>query len=518
LLIGNTFDYNAVAATNMTNNIYSAGGGAYISSADLTALGNSFSHNTITGYIINGVGFIINFTASAKVSGNVISMNTAISPYSWWGVGCQCAHAQGPVTFTGNEFSLNTGSSEGYGVGTGLNITYAYWNKISISGNIFRENINQWFGGGFYSRDNFNLTVQNNIFDGNQSRSGGAVGINIPASVDLWRPVFINNTFVNNSTFFRGGAIHMNCQSNLPIFINSVFHNNSSPLANNISFEGSTNPIHISFCAIDTIQISGPWTGEGNFSADPEFIPGDPLYHLGLTSPCKNAGTPSLEVDGTVYYAPLTDFDGETRPDPQYNLFDVGADERWEVPPAPVALTPELIGEDYFIAQWEPVSLAMGYFLDMAYDASFSNMVPGYDNLDVGGSTSYTVENLEPVDYYYRVRSYNALFTSENSNVIDVLTVGIPQSKIKNRKSEIAIFPNPFTRQTTIGFTLQQSGHVQLAIYNQMGKQVAVLMDEYKPAGLHEVSWNAAGMPAGIYLCRLNTGQQIYSCKIIKYH
>jgi photosystem II stability/assembly factor-like uncharacterized protein len=90
----------------------------------------------------------------------------------------------------------------------------------------------------------------------------------------------------------------------------------------------------------------------------------------------------------------------------------------------------------------------------------------------------------------------------------------IPGS-IKDTKSMIQISPNPFTRQTTLEFTLQQSGQVHLAIYNQMGEKVAVLADEYKPVGEYKISWNAAGLPAGMYYCRLQAGTQIYSGKMI---
>jgi hypothetical protein len=93
--------------------------------------------------------------------------------------------------------------------------------------------------------------------------------------------------------------------------------------------------------------------------------------------------------------------------------------------------------------------------------------------------------------------------------------VGIPQSKIKNQKSKIAVYPNPFTSQTTLEFTLQQGGLVYLAIYNQMCEKVAVVVDEYKSAGVHIISWYAAGMPTGVYYCRLQAGNQVHSRKMI---
>jgi len=76
-----------------------------------------------------------------------------------------------------------------------------------------------------------------------------------------------------------------------------------------------------------------------------------------------------------------------------------------------------------FTANWRSVSGATGYRLDVATDSSFVNYVPGYQDLDVGNTTSYNVTGLvERTTYYYRVRAYNGNGTSPNSNVIQVKT------------------------------------------------------------------------------------------------
>ncbi len=76
-----------------------------------------------------------------------------------------------------------------------------------------------------------------------------------------------------------------------------------------------------------------------------------------------------------------------------------------------------------FTANWVGVIGANGYRLDVSRSSSFSTYVPGYQDLDVGNMTSYTVTGLTAnTNYYYRVRAYNGGNTSANSNVIRVKT------------------------------------------------------------------------------------------------
>jgi hypothetical protein len=76
-----------------------------------------------------------------------------------------------------------------------------------------------------------------------------------------------------------------------------------------------------------------------------------------------------------------------------------------------------------FTARWNGVSGAIGYRLDVSTSSSFGSYVPGYQNLDVGNSTSQSVTGLSAnTKYYYRLRAYNGNRTSPNSNVITVRT------------------------------------------------------------------------------------------------
>jgi len=79
------------------------------------------------------------------------------------------------------------------------------------------------------------------------------------------------------------------------------------------------------------------------------------------------------------------------------------------------------LGGTGFTANWEARQFASTYYLDVATDSTFTNFLPGYNNLDVGTVTSYAISGLAPSGtYYYRVRSVTPIGLSQNSNVIKV--------------------------------------------------------------------------------------------------
>jgi len=82
--------------------------------------------------------------------------------------------------------------------------------------------------------------------------------------------------------------------------------------------------------------------------------------------------------------------------------------------------------------------------------------------------------------------------------------------------TEIFNFPNPFTKQTTISYTLAKESPVTLTVYDGMGKQVVKLTEhETKQAGTHLINFNGKNYPSGIYYYTLQAGNYIETRKMI---
>lgn len=71
-------------------------------------------------------------------------------------------------------------------------------------------------------------------------------------------------------------------------------------------------------------------------------------------------------------------------------------------------------------------------------------------------------------------------------------------------------FPNPFNPTTTIQFSIPSSVAgsvpVRLSVFDMLGREVAILVDEARPAGRHTVTFNASALGSGVYLYRLQSG------------
>jgi len=65
-------------------------------------------------------------------------------------------------------------------------------------------------------------------------------------------------------------------------------------------------------------------------------------------------------------------------------------------------------------------------------------------------------------------------------------------------------YPNPFNPSTVIGFALPRASHVKLEVFNILGQSVMTLVDRQLPAGNHQVTFEGAGFPSGIYFYRLD--------------
>ncbi len=81
-------------------------------------------------------------------------------------------------------------------------------------------------------------------------------------------------------------------------------------------------------------------------------------------------------------------------------------------------------------------------------------------------------------------------------------------------------YPNPFNPVTTLRYDLPENGLVNITIYDMLGRQVKILVNQTQDAGYKSVVWNATndyGKPvsAGIYLYQIQAGKYISTKKMV---
>jgi hypothetical protein len=67
-------------------------------------------------------------------------------------------------------------------------------------------------------------------------------------------------------------------------------------------------------------------------------------------------------------------------------------------------------------------------------------------------------------------------------------------------------YPNPFNPSTNIKFELPKASHVSLSVFDILGRQVSVLVNDKKDAGVHEVKFDGSNFASGMYFYQLRAG------------
>jgi hypothetical protein len=75
-------------------------------------------------------------------------------------------------------------------------------------------------------------------------------------------------------------------------------------------------------------------------------------------------------------------------------------------------------------------------------------------------------------------------------------------------------YPNPFNPNTIIKYELPKSSMVRLSVYDILGREMSVLVNERKDAGSYEVEFDAAGLASGVYFYRLIAGESVQTLRM----
>ncbi len=111
------------------------------------------------------------------------------------------------------------------------------------------------------------------------------------------------------------------------------------------------------------------------------------------------------------------------------------------------------------------------------------------------------------------IDSFGVMGTHELQDV--VLGIKELSSNVPENYSLSQNYPNPFNPTTTIRFSVKETGIVSLKVYNVLGQLVTSLVNEQKPAGTYEYSFDASNLSSGIYFYTIKAGDFSATRKMI---
>jgi len=242
-------------------------------------------------------------------------------------------------------------------------------------------------------------------------------------------------------------------------------------------------------------------------------------FHLSTTANNLQAMVPFNSFDGTLLSItqnnqPLT-FTQQTIKGIQYAFFQANTNDYVAIysnsAPLPITLVAFTVTKQGDNAQlnWSTSMEINNSGFEIQRSTDESNwvplgFVPGAGNSESEKDYQYLDQNLSAGTYYYRLRQVDYDGHSSFSKIIPVTFSGDMVLELKQNR------PNPFTNNTTIDIVIPKAGKVQLVLYDQMGRPIQQLMDDFKTPGNYSIQVNRNGLSSGIYYYRMNAlGQSI---------
>jgi hypothetical protein len=450
------------------------GGGINAVRSSITITDNQIANNSLFADDATGAGIQIRPWEYDSLS--IIIRNNLIADN----------HAEGKMTYGG-----------------GIGIIQAYQNSLSylIENNIIRHNIvlntTEWkaMGGGmalaFYLPTSGSQIIRNNLIIGNeahcQSSFGGAMYILIQESVPDGSvdndpgPYIYNNIISDNHSDHLGGAVSVwrvywpegdvrawpltsvGHHSPKPSFTNNTFVNNSAR-DGSAFYIMNHKPLLMNNILWDSLAENAVW-GEiflGNDSVWTSWVEGNTYGDAEVHYTDIQGGWSGSSGTGNIDADPLfVSRDTMFNLTPHSPCIGRGADSI-------------LVGGIWYHA---PTS---------DYDGHPRHRPIGPQSSDIGAQ--------------------------EEQVTTDVLDGQLP---VPTRFALDQNYPNPFNPSTTITYALPKSSDVRLSVCDMLGREVSVLVNERKDAGVHEVKFGASVLASGVYLYRLQAGEFVQTRKLV---
>ena len=156
-----------------------------------------------------------------------------------------------------------------------------------------------------------------------------------------------------------------------------------------------------------------------------------------------------------------------------------------------------------------------GFYVQRKTESSWVNLnfVQGHGTTTENHKYNY-IDNLEDLNHsgkiFYRLMQVDNDGSTKYSHSAEI--------NYSSKPSEFALdqnYPNPFNPTTSIKYSLPEGVHVKLVVYDLLGNEVKILVDEYQPAGTYSAKFIGTYLTSGVYIFRLQAGEFISTKRMV---
>jgi hypothetical protein len=276
----------------------------------------------------------------------------------------------------------------------------------------------------------------------------------------------------------------------------------------------------------------------GNLSLDPRFLnPSQGDYHLMDNSPCIDAGDPTRPLDpdstiadmGAFYYhqtpavievtltpvnppvvIPVTGGTFQYRTTLRNSTAQIQTFQIWTRWRNPSGAWQNLLG---------PIGLTLPGSVTVTrrrnQNVAGSNPPGVYTLVGYAGLNTSTIWDSSYFAFTKLATDAGGEWVSNNDNWGEEFTGERSQTVFIPSGLTLNVSPNPFNPVTAASFELRAASRVSLRVYDTSGREVATLVNGWREAGVHEVAFDASGLPSGIYFASLTVGEQMQVQKLV---
>ncbi len=136
--------------------------------------------------------------------------------------------------------------------------------------------------------------------------------------------------------------------------------------------------------------------------------------------------------------------------------------------------------------------------------------VPGYGTTLETKNYTFADNNILPGTYTYRIKQIDHSGTITYYQLSESVEISFPEvfELLQN-------YPNPFNPVTNIKYSIAMESSVKLIVFNSIGQEVAVLVNESQQPGVYTVNFDASSLSSGVYFYKLTAGDFISTRKML---